>query len=55
MARRVIVLHEGVGMCEIIPIHISERDMAADPFTKYLKLEVWGRHMRYVLNYDLGH
>ena len=55
MARRVIVLHEGVGMNEITPIHIPEKDMFADPFTKYLKLEVWHRHFRYVMNYDFGH
>ena len=30
--------------------HIPERDMAADPFTKYLPYNVWARHMHYVLN-----
>ena len=29
----------------IQPVHISERDMAADPLTKYLTHGVWARHM----------
>ena len=35
---------------EINPIHISEQDMVADPFTKYLVFPVWRRHMWYLLN-----
>ena len=34
----------------IKPIHISERDMVADPMTKYLKQAVWWRHIHYLLN-----
>ena len=34
----------------IKPIDISERDMVADPMTKYLKQPVWWRHMHYLLN-----
>ena len=30
--------------------HLTERDMAADPMTKYLTYGVWSRHMHYVLN-----
>ena len=50
LARRVAVLREGVDMGEISPIHISERDMVADPFTKYLPYAVWNRHMDYLTN-----
>jgi hypothetical protein len=35
---------------EINPLHLTERDMAADPFTKYLTHPVWARHMHYILN-----
>ena len=50
MKRRIVVLQEAVELGEIVPIHISERDMLADIFTKYLKLHVWQRHMNYLLN-----
>ena len=40
----------GVVHGEIEPLHISERDMVADPLTKYLKQAVWWRHMHYLLN-----
>jgi len=50
LIRRVAVLEDGVTHGEIEPIHISERDMAADPYTKYLTYGVWARHMHYVLN-----
>ena len=50
LIRRVDVLQEAVEHGSIQPIHISERDMAADPFTKYLSLHVWIRHMHFVLN-----
>jgi hypothetical protein len=35
---------------EISPKHIGERDMVADSCTKYVKHEVWARHMHYILN-----
>ena len=50
LIRRAAVLQEGVIMKEIVPIHIREYDMVADPFTKYLTHPVWHRHMWYVLN-----
>ena len=50
LIRRVAVLEDGVTHGEIMPIHISERDMAADPMTKYLTHGVWSRHMHYILN-----
>ena len=31
-------------------IHIGEADMVADSNTKYVKLDVWLRHMHYILN-----
>jgi hypothetical protein len=52
LIRRAAVLEDGVVHGEIEPIHISERDMVADPFTKYLVYMVWIRHMHYALNYD---
>ena len=53
--RRAAVLEDAVVHGEIEPLHISERDMVADPFTKYLSYDVWNRHMRYVMNSDQGH
>ena len=50
LIRRVAVLEDGVTHGEVMPLHISERDMAADPMTKYLTYGVWNRHMHYVLN-----
>ena len=50
LMRRVVVLEEGVSEGYLEPVHIREYDMAADPFTKYLPLTVWLRHMHYVLN-----
>ena len=50
LIRRVAVLEDGVTHGEVMPMHISERDMAADPMTKYLTYGVWNRHMHYVLN-----
>ena len=47
LIRRVAVLEDGVVHKEIKVFHISERDMVADPFTKYLTLDVWHRHMHY--------
>ena len=52
LIRRAEVLTEGVSEGEIKPIHISERDMCADPFTKYLPYAVWTRHVHYYLNRD---
>ena len=48
--RRIKVITETVQHGEIAPEHICERDMAADSCTKYVKHEVWARHMHYVLN-----
>ena len=50
LIRRAAVLEDGVVNGEIEPIHISEQDMAADPFTKYLPRDVWIRHMIFVMN-----
>jgi hypothetical protein len=50
LIRRADVLQDGVKHGDIRPMHISERDMAADPFTKYLTYPVWKRHMDYILN-----
>ena len=50
LIRRVAVIEEGVTNGYIQPVHITERDMAADPFTKYLTHGVWARHMHFVLN-----
>ena len=50
LIRRALVLQDGVEYDEINPIHISEQDMVADPFTKYLVFPVWRRHMWYLLN-----
>ena len=50
LLRRIDCLHDAVEHDEIYPLYMSERDMVADPFTKYLKLEVWARHMWYALN-----
>ena len=50
MARRSKVISECVQHNEILPIHIGEADMVADSNTKYVKLDVWLRHMHYILN-----
>ena len=50
LARRAAVLQEGVQHDEILPIHVSEKYMLADPFTKYLKQSVWYGHMRRIHN-----
>ena len=52
LIRRTAVLRDGVVGGKIMPIHISERDNIADPFTKYLTYAVWVRHMLYLLNLD---
>ena len=52
LIRRACVLEDGVTHDEIEPIHISERDMAADILTKYLVYAVWSRHVRYITNRD---
>ena len=48
LVRRAIVLQDGVAFDEIAPIHISEQDMVADPFTKYLVYRIG----RGVFTYD---
>ena len=50
LTRRAAVLQEGVQHDEILPIHISEKHMLADPYTKYLKQSVWYGHMRRIHN-----
>ena len=50
LIRRAYVLQDGVRMGMVTPCHLSERDMAADPFTKYLVLRVWARHVHYICN-----
>jgi hypothetical protein len=50
LIRRVAVLTDSVKHHQITPMHISERDMVADPFTKYLTFTVWNRHMDYLCN-----
>ena len=50
LVRRAAVLQEGVFFSEILPLHIPEYNMVADPFTKYLVLAIWARHMWYLLN-----
>ena len=50
LARRIKVITETVEQGEIAPEHIGEADMAADSCTKYVKQQVWSRHMHYILN-----
>lgn len=50
LIRRAAVLQESVEFKEIEPIHISERHMVADAFTKYLPYKVWRPRMDYLLN-----
>ena len=48
--RRIGVLHEGVTHDEILPMHISEQDMVADSFTKYISKAIWKKHLYYYMN-----
>ena len=50
LGRRIKVITETVEHGEIAPEHMPESDMAADSCTKYIKHNVWARHMHYVLN-----
>ena len=50
LQRRIHVLQEAVEANEILPLHISESNMVADPFTKYLTFKVWARLTHYLLN-----
>ena len=50
LIRRAAVLEDCVVHGIIDVYHISERDMVADPFTKYLPYNVWIRQMHYALN-----
>ena len=52
LIRRAAVLTDGVTHGLIEPLWISERDMVADPLTKYLPVEVWRRHMHYLQNLE---
>ena len=53
LIRRACVLEDGVVHDEIEPLHITERDMAADILTKYLVFAVWIRHVHYLTNRDI--
>ena len=55
LKRRVDVLHDCVGLGEVTPLYLSEKDMAADPMTKYLPYAVWLRHMNYIINDSKSH
>ena len=50
LIRRAAVLSDAVEHNELEPVKISEVDMAADPFTKYLPYGVWVRHLHYYMN-----
>ena len=50
LIRRVEVLQEACAEGFLQAQHIGEGDMCADPFTKYLVVGVWARHMHYLLN-----
>lgn len=51
LLRRAAVIEDAVVHELIEPLYLSEKDMAADPFTKYLPYAVWVRHMHFVMNY----
>ena len=46
--RRALVLQEGVDQLEIKPLYVPEWANVANIFTKYLKQQVWKRHMSYL-------
>ena len=50
LIRRAATLQDGVRLQEIEPLYLTERDMLADPFTKYLAAGVWARHVHYLQN-----
>ena len=50
LGRRIKMITETLQHGEIAPEHISESDMIADSCTKYVKHNVWARHMHYILN-----
>ena len=50
LLRRAAPLQEAEQMKQIEPLKVRERDMVADPYTKYLKLDVWVRHFHIVCN-----
>ena len=52
LLRRIDCLIEAANDKEIQPLHLSEKDMVADPFTKYVKLYTWRRHMHYACNLE---
>ena len=56
LLRKVDALHETVGTSgqEFYPNKIDESKNLADMFTKYLKLEVWRRHVLKLLNREEG-
>ena len=52
LIRRVLPLREAMdpAMGEGEACFVRESNQLADPFTKYLALSVWLRHMAYLLN-----
>ena len=51
LLRRAAVIEDAVVHELIEPLYLTEKDMAADPFTKYLTYAVWLRHKHFMLNY----
>lgn len=49
--RRVAVLEQAVKHELVEPLHVSKQDMVADPYTKYLPLQVYQRLTHYANNY----
>ena len=50
LLRRAAPLQEAEQSHQIEPLKVRERDMVADPYTKYLKLDVWARHFHLICN-----
>ncbi len=50
LLRRAAPLQEAEQTNHIEPLKVRERDMVADPYTKYLKLETWARHFHLICN-----
>ena len=48
--RATLLFKRAVLLLILSPFKISDTDMVADIFTKYLKLVVWLRHVAYLLN-----
>lgn len=50
LLRRAAPLQEAEQTSQIAPLKVRERDQVADPYTKYLKLDVWLRHFHVICN-----